>query len=64
MVRKLTFTTDCTGGRSALHFAASEGHVGVVKLLLLHGAYVNARDLGEDHISSLWHAANCSTLLA
>jgi hypothetical protein len=35
---------DHTSGRRALHEAAEEGHLEIVKLLLIHGAEVNVRD--------------------
>lgn len=39
-------------GRTALHLAASDGHVPVVEFLLHHGADVNPVDRWGDTVSS------------
>lgn len=45
-------------GWTGLHAAARNGHVGVVRLLLDHGANPNAREAGDNTYPLHWAAAN------
>ncbi|XP_063609945.1 integrin-linked protein kinase homolog pat-4-like, partial [Penaeus indicus] len=35
-------------GFSLLHWAAKEGHLGIVEMLIIRGARINATNLGDD----------------
>jgi hypothetical protein len=56
-------------GRTALHLAASEGHVAAVKLLLSYNANVNPTDRYNDTVSlvppppSAFYLIHCSLML-
>ncbi len=53
---------DQDAGNTALHFAAQEGHLPMVELLLARGADVNARNNFQQtplHLAATWNAGSC-----
>ena len=44
-LRQYAHTTSSQPGKTALHYAAENGHVAAKKLLFAHGADLNAKDV-------------------